>query len=733
MKVIKIILYILAMALLITASLGAQMIQLQMDPNPSPYLSDWEFIRDTAILIVTNDTDDELEAKISSQLFRGTSDLIAETKSQDMMVQYFPVGVSTYFPEDLVPVDAIKIHDTNIEESVIRSGMIPADTYTLCINLVDPYDNTPLLDEPACQTFVLTDYQPPTLIQPFDQMEINISQLNTLNFSWTSVMPNPEGLVTYKFQIFEVLEGQSLSEAFQANYAIVEEYLNGMTQYILQPFTLDAEVGKRYVWIVQALDSQERPLGEPEGRSELFSFNIIGDGMDQDEDKVLKIVRDLDPKPAGELIVLGQKYLLMKPSSKDEFEHEALMMSKLAPGSNPGSRPDVRQVDVEKEVFKQDFGPVQGSRNRSASPPATGILYYVSMDSENLSIDNPMYNDNQMNGENPIYEGSTENSSNPLYEANNSQNENPLYEEEGISNDGDGAIDWQEIELPFSIENPLAKESGWQESTASDRSGTKSNVGPIRWMAPESLRGGKKGYDYYQANSDMSASSLNDESSGNNDSSNSRVPITIAHQGRLISIGNQKQVYDSDGNGRDDCYAQIILYPDGVYSSLTSEDNPSYLHINFIGEEVILFGDSGTDDTANKGTQVAPLGDITITNSSSSDIVLVQVGTYDVMRFSKKYITCPIIIIANLYSKQANTQSVTLSLVGDTSDITIIEYARSKNYDELICSQLSNSNIYYGINDYSTTLIHAYVQVFDIGDSSKRIGFLEGTFETYIS
>lgn len=201
----------------------------------------------------------------------------------------------------------------------------------------------------------------------------------------------------------------------------------------------------------------------------------------------------------------------------------------------------------------------------------------------------------------------------------------------------------------------------------------------------------------------------------------------------LLSTTAQKQLYDVDGDGTDDCYVQINLYPDGVYADLTPVDNPSYLHINFIGTQIVLFGNSGTSDLANSGTKTNSIGDVTLTNSSSSKTVTVQVAGNDAMTFEKKYFTSPLVIIANLQNKQLNSQDVTLTLSGDVSDVYVVEYARKSNYEELICDALLESNTYYGINDHSTTLIHANVQVFDINDINKRIGFVEGTFEVSLT
>ena len=201
----------------------------------------------------------------------------------------------------------------------------------------------------------------------------------------------------------------------------------------------------------------------------------------------------------------------------------------------------------------------------------------------------------------------------------------------------------------------------------------------------------------------------------------------------LLSTSTAKVLYDSDGDGANDCYIQKHIYPDGAYPDLTISDNPSYLHINIIGEQVKIIGTSGTDDTANSGTQTAAVGNITLTSSLASATASVQVGSQSAMSFSKKYASSPLVVIVNISKKKVNTPAVTLSINGDTSRVHIVEYARKSNYEDLVCSQLATSNIYYGVNDHSTTLLHSVVQVFDIDDNTRRIGFVEGTFEVSLS
>jgi prepilin-type N-terminal cleavage/methylation domain-containing protein len=201
----------------------------------------------------------------------------------------------------------------------------------------------------------------------------------------------------------------------------------------------------------------------------------------------------------------------------------------------------------------------------------------------------------------------------------------------------------------------------------------------------------------------------------------------------LLSTSSAKALYDSDGDGENDCYVQRNIYPDGVYADLTPTENPSYVHINIIDEQVKIIGSSGTDDSSNSGTKVTSIGDITLNNSSLSETVTVTVGSSASMTFKKKYASCPLVVIVNIYQKKVGSQTISLTISGDTSYTYVVEYARKSNFEELSCAQLSTSNIYYGVNDHTTTLLHSSVQVFDISDATKRIGFVEGTFEVSLS
>jgi len=505
MKLIKILLYLFAFSLLASSYLGAQTIQLQMDSSPSPYLSDWEFIRETALLIVSNDTSDEIEAKISSQLYRGTSDLIAETTLSDMPIQYFPPGVSTYYPEDMVPFDAIDVHDSSIEESVIRTGMIPADTYTLCINLVDPSTNQPLLDEPACQTFLITSYQPPVLLQPVDGEEVFSEITLHPDFVWVPVIPAPDGVVNYRLTVFEILEDQYPAEAFRSNTAIIDEYIVGMTQFIWPAYYPDPEVGMSYVWGIQALDSQDRPIGEPEGRSELFTFHMRRTGRNPQTGTTMSLAVGLDPEPQGTLTVLGKDYYLLKPLDEDDELAKALIFGKTTQPVNPtGDLPKMEKVEVDKFQYREQFGQSGRSRVRDGEGPVFGVTIYTNLFANNTGKDSQIHP--------PSFPG-TMKDGDPIpgidltpiqwLEYSNAIEE----QEEGFGHD----LDNSNVAVPGGNQDESGGSLTWVGPCMTEKNSS-GKKGYDYWQAKADMNkamfGSKKGYDYYMASSDQAAASL---------------------------------------------------------------------------------------------------------------------------------------------------------------------------------------------------------------------------------
>lgn len=239
--------------------------QLVMNPNPSRYLADWERKQETATLRIAN-SGNAVGAKISAKIsLDGT--LQAKTNTNKMPIHQIPSGVTTWDASQILPITAVEFYGA-AKNTAVRTGMLPAGIYQLCIELLDPVNGNPL-SQPACAVFRLISYQAPVCLQPQDG---SILQAGTTPvFRWSPVTPTPPQPVHYSVQVFEVLQGQTPTQAFRSNRPILDEEIVGATQLIWPPSVMRPDTGK-LVWNVQARDENDNSIGGTDGWAEPFTF-----------------------------------------------------------------------------------------------------------------------------------------------------------------------------------------------------------------------------------------------------------------------------------------------------------------------------------------------------------------------------------------------------------------------------------------------------------------------------
>lgn len=253
----------------------SQTIQLIMSPNPSPYFSDWQNKTETARLIVNNPTKEAIACKIKTQLFNGNGEMVGETDFYKMPVLSLEPGISQFNAEDIYPFDAIKLYGNSLS-SMLKTGKIPEDNYRLCTDLVDPVKGTPLTRlSPQCKTFRIVDYQAPVLIVPREDQIILEKETKGIFFRWTPVAPSPNYIVTYRLQVWEVLEGQTNVDAVRYNWPIIEKDLRGILQTQWPIDFAPPEEGMNIVWTITPLDPEERNLVDGYGMADPFGFRFI--------------------------------------------------------------------------------------------------------------------------------------------------------------------------------------------------------------------------------------------------------------------------------------------------------------------------------------------------------------------------------------------------------------------------------------------------------------------------
>ncbi|MBL7728480.1 MAG: hypothetical protein JNM68_12375, partial [Dinghuibacter sp.] len=161
---------------------------------------------------------------------------------------------------------------------------LPAGDYELCVVFwgtanasIPPKE----ISEKKCFPFTIAGadtYSPPVLIGPENNKKYRIEELKRpVTFRWTPIVPKPREPVTYRLRVWQLMQGQNANAAMRANQPIVNKDVENLNQAIVTnllsgpcdpPFICD------FVWNVQALDKNGKPMGNNNGTSETWSFAV---------------------------------------------------------------------------------------------------------------------------------------------------------------------------------------------------------------------------------------------------------------------------------------------------------------------------------------------------------------------------------------------------------------------------------------------------------------------------
>ena len=310
---------------IIIASCVTAQVKLDMVLNPAPpaNLAEWGNRREVLTVIVSPQPGLALQFKIKADItasdgtLAGTNDL---TRSQIFTLQSTPLILTAM---EVMPVENM-IFTGKYKSSLDKTGKLPSDNYTLCLTPVRVQDLSPM-SQPICKPFFLAATQLPTLMKPYDEEILDGRKAQTaIIFRWTPVIPRQTDLVTYRLQVFEILEHQTPMQALRANQPLLDQPVVGVTQYIWRPQlsfmayfqensnqgemphnphrtiintggngpgsqkninTSEAGLGSgkdnktlhmpRFIWTIQTLDSHGDPITRTDGNGEARSEPIM--------------------------------------------------------------------------------------------------------------------------------------------------------------------------------------------------------------------------------------------------------------------------------------------------------------------------------------------------------------------------------------------------------------------------------------------------------------------------
>jgi len=161
---------------------------------------------------------------------------------------------------------------------------LPPGDYELSVQFFGngPVGSIPLSDEKT-KPFTIkgTDqqaYQPPQAIAPANGSTFSETDIKKpMTFRWTPVIPKPQEPVTYRLSVWQLMQGQTGPQAIKANQPIITKDVDNITQALITnlitgpckpPYLCE------FVWNVQALTRDGKPIGGNNGASELSTFKF---------------------------------------------------------------------------------------------------------------------------------------------------------------------------------------------------------------------------------------------------------------------------------------------------------------------------------------------------------------------------------------------------------------------------------------------------------------------------
>lgn len=115
----------------------------------------------------------------------------------------------------------------------------------------------------------------PTLLAPV--LDAIIPRDSDVEFRWTPVIPKPRDPVNYRIKVWQLMQGQNGPEALKANQPIITKDVDNLTQIVVSKLITSPCAPPstcNFIWNVQALNRDGKPIGGNNGTSEIFSFTV---------------------------------------------------------------------------------------------------------------------------------------------------------------------------------------------------------------------------------------------------------------------------------------------------------------------------------------------------------------------------------------------------------------------------------------------------------------------------
>lgn len=292
----------------ITAAVRAQYnTNLVLAGTPPASLSEWANRRDVLTYIISSAQGVSFPVIIKTELKTTDGSVIASTDLAKAKQVILSSATTILNAADVLPLENM-LFVGKYKTSMQRTGKLPADNYTLCVQLVRPADYLPA-SEIKCKNFYIATTQLPILMKPYNEEMLDAKMAQTaITFRWTPLVPRLTEPATYRLQVFEILANQNPVQALRSNQPLLDKEIRGATQYIWQPQLsfnwippgdvngdgrddLGGVINTRdsnmvndkiikqhsfgFIWTIQTLDKAGNPVTQTDGNGEARSEPIL--------------------------------------------------------------------------------------------------------------------------------------------------------------------------------------------------------------------------------------------------------------------------------------------------------------------------------------------------------------------------------------------------------------------------------------------------------------------------
>ncbi len=239
---------------------------LTVRPNPSPYLADWQSDPTLVTLVLSYTGSADVAFYLIGSIKRVGTTVASGRSTPFEFVRPSQLLLST---RDGIWESGSVTYEAALRTQLERTGRIPEGDYQFCVEVHAglPESGGGAQLSRACEPFAIVAPAPPSLIMPGDRDSVS---LDYPVFAWTPVIVSPNERVSYHLRLTEVFPGQSPIEAVN-NVPQFEGDVSS-TSLAYPRDALPLRDSTRYAWQVQALDGFGSPVGERQGKSEIFTF-----------------------------------------------------------------------------------------------------------------------------------------------------------------------------------------------------------------------------------------------------------------------------------------------------------------------------------------------------------------------------------------------------------------------------------------------------------------------------